>query len=235
MPRRLGATLPLVAEGRSGSTSALATVWSLVGYPAAPVPWRERVVATVTSALGLALVVAVSGAVTDAKPPARLVLVGAMGAATVLLFAVPHGELSQPWPLIVGNLVSATIGVGVARTLGGGGFAAAAAVSVAIGAMHLLRAVHPPGGATALAAVLMVTPDSHPSWGFVIAPVMLNVGVILMAAVGLNAPFAWRRYPRSWSESSHSRQTEPPGTDDAVPQTLTEPEPPTIADSPGQP
>jgi CBS-domain-containing membrane protein len=38
-------------------------------------------------------------------------LVASMGASAVLLFAVPHGPLSQPWALFGGHLVSAFIGV----------------------------------------------------------------------------------------------------------------------------
>ena len=38
-------------------------------------------------------------------------VVASMGASAVLLFAVPHGPLSQPWALGCGQLVSAFIGV----------------------------------------------------------------------------------------------------------------------------
>jgi CBS-domain-containing membrane protein len=34
-----------------------------------------------------------------------------MGASTVLLFAVPHGQLSTPWAFLAGNLLSAVVGV----------------------------------------------------------------------------------------------------------------------------
>jgi len=41
-----------------------------------------------------------------------------MGASAVLLFAVPSSPLAQPWPVLMGNVVSATVGVLVYR-LGG--------------------------------------------------------------------------------------------------------------------
>ena len=44
-----------------------------------------------------------------------VLLVASMGASAVLLFAVPHGALSQPWPLLGGHVVSATIGVACAQ------------------------------------------------------------------------------------------------------------------------
>ena len=38
-------------------------------------------------------------------------MVGSMGASAVLLFAVPHGQLSQPWAATGGQLISAAVGV----------------------------------------------------------------------------------------------------------------------------
>jgi CBS-domain-containing membrane protein len=38
-------------------------------------------------------------------------VVASAGASTVLLFAVPHGALSQRWPVFGGHMVSATVGV----------------------------------------------------------------------------------------------------------------------------
>lgn len=36
-------------------------------------------------------------------------MIASTGASAVLLFAVPHGALSQPWPLLGGHVVSALI------------------------------------------------------------------------------------------------------------------------------
>ncbi len=77
-------------------------------------------------------------------------VVASMGAAAVLLFAVPHGPLSQPWPLFGGNLVSALVGVSCAQMILDLFLAAAAAVGISVTAMYYLKCVHPPGGATAL-------------------------------------------------------------------------------------
>ncbi|MFX8373896.1 HPP family protein, partial [Acinetobacter baumannii] len=77
-----------------------------------------------------------------------------MGASAVLLYAVPHGALSQPWAVLAGHAVSAVAGVAAARNISDPALAAAVAVGTAILAMHYLRAIHPPGGATALTAVV---------------------------------------------------------------------------------
>lgn len=117
----------------------------------------------------------------------------------MLVFAVPHGALSQPWAVIGGHGVSALVGVTTAHVLGGGTVAKAVAVGVAIGAMHQLRCIHPPGGATSLAAVMMVAPGHDPSWWYPVTPAVLNAVVIVAAGVALNAPFRWRRYPLAFA------------------------------------
>jgi len=60
-----------------------------------------------------------------------------IGASTVLVFAVPHGSLSQPWPVFGGHLVSALIGVACARLVPDAALAAAMAVGLSISAMQL--------------------------------------------------------------------------------------------------
>ncbi|MBI1284536.1 MAG: hypothetical protein GC183_09410 [Thiobacillus sp.] len=139
-----------------------------------------------------------------------ILLVSSMGSAAVLLFAAPHGAMSQPWPLFGGNLVSAAIGVACVRWLGNEPMLAAAlAVSLSIGAMYGLRCLHPPGGATALSFVLGGDTAHALGYGFVLSPVLLNVVAIFAVAVVFNYPFAWRRYPQSWVRRSEA-DAEPP-------------------------
>ena len=130
-------------------------------------------------------------------------LVASMGASAVLLLAVPHGPLSQPWAVFGGHLVSAVIGVACVKLNVHPLLASALAVALAISAMYYLRCIHPPGGATALTAV--VGGDAVHALGFhyVLTPVLLNVGVILMVAMVFNWPFPWRRYPAVWARQPH--------------------------------
>jgi CBS-domain-containing membrane protein len=131
--------------------------------------------------------------------------IASMGASAVLLFAAPHGALSQPWPVLGGHLVSALIGVTCARWLGGEPMLAASlAVALSIAAMYSLRCLHPPGGATALFAVLGGDSVHALGYGYLFSPVLLNIVVLVTVAVLFNYPFAWRRYPQSWH-----RRTQP--------------------------
>lgn len=132
-------------------------------------------------------------------------IIASMGSSAVLLFAVPHGPLSQPWSVFGGHLVSAIVGVTCVKLIPASMLAAAIAVALAIGAMHYLRCIHPPGGATALGAVLGGDAVHQLGYQFVITPVMLNAITILLVALLFNAPFAWRRYPAAWSESTGAK------------------------------
>lgn len=122
-------------------------------------------------------------------------IVASMGASAVLLFAVPHGPLSQPWQVVAGHIVPAIIGVACARWIANPVIAGALAVGIAIFAMRALACIHPPGGATALAAVIG-GPEIHAlGFAYVLYPVLLNVVILLSATIAFNYPFAWRRYP----------------------------------------
>jgi len=128
-------------------------------------------------------------------PESAALIVASMGASAVLLFAVPHGQLSQPWAATAGHLLSAAVGVVCARFVPEMLVAAALAVSLAVLVMHYTRCIHPPGGATALVAVIG-GPDIHAlGFAYVLEPIALNALTILLVALLFNYPFPWRRYP----------------------------------------
>jgi CBS domain-containing membrane protein len=128
-------------------------------------------------------------------------LAASMGASAVLLFAVPHGPLSQPWPVFGGHLISAVIGVACAQLVAQPFLGAALAVALAISAMYYLRCIHPPGGATALTAVAGGHAVHALGFHYVLTPVLLNVLIILSVAILFNYPFPWRRYPAAWAQA----------------------------------
>jgi len=165
-----------------------------LGIELNPVSHTERLVSIVGGFLGIFFILITSGLVLGDKD-ATVLIVGSMGASAVLLFAAPHGPLSQPWALIGGHMVSAFIGVSCALLVPNLFVAAALAVGLAIGAMHGLRCIHPPGGATAITAVIGGPVVHALGFQFLITPVLLNVVIILATAIGVNYFFIWRRYP----------------------------------------
>ncbi len=178
-----------------------------LGIEFGPVSHTERLISALGGFLGILLIIIVSGRFVDGV--AAALIVASMGASAVLLFAAPHGALAQPWNLVGGHLVSAVIGVTCARYLPGTALAAAASVGLAIGAMHYLRCIHPPGGATALTAVIGGAGIEALGYQYILTPVMLNVAVILTVAILFNALFRWRRYPAALSGKKPLRALTP--------------------------
>jgi CBS domain-containing membrane protein len=122
-------------------------------------------------------------------------VISSMGASAVLLFGIPHGPLSQPWPVLAGQGISALIGVSCARWIPDPALAAGCAVGLSIGAMLQLKCVHPPGGATAFTAVIGGSAIRDLGYQFVLVPVLANALCMVLLAVVLNNVFYWRRYP----------------------------------------
>ncbi len=141
--------------------------------------------------------------------PGTVLLVASMAASAVLLFAVPHGALSQPWAVIGGHLLSAFIGVSCQRLFPGYFWTGALAVGLAVATMHYLRCIHPPGGATALAAVIG-GPDTHAlGYLYLLTPILLNVAAIMAMAILFNSLFSWRRYPAHLVRRRKSKPVKP--------------------------
>lgn len=168
---------------------------SFIGLDGNLVSSAEHLVSTIGAIIGIFFVYMVSHYYMGDNGAA--IIVPSMGASAVLLFAVPHGKLSQPWALFGGHIISAIIGVTCAKYIDNNFFAASLAVGLAIGGMHLFRCIHPPGGATALAAVIGGPAILDYGYEFVITPIFLNTVIIFAVAVFFNSIFPWRRYPAS--------------------------------------
>ncbi len=160
-----------------------------------PVSRAEKLVSTLGGITGIFLVAAVSHVFTGAE--GAVLIVPSMGASAVLLFAVPHGRLSQPWALIGGHVFSAFVGVTCQQLVPEPFLAAGLAVGLAIGLMHVMGCIHPPGGATALAAVIGGPAIHELGYGYVLAPILINTVIIFSVAIIFNYLFPWRRYPVS--------------------------------------
>ncbi len=179
--------------------------WRWLGIELNVVSTTEKTVSVVGGFLAMLLLVVVTGKVLDL--PGATAVVASMGASAVLLFALPHGQLSQPWPVIGGQCLSALVGVACARWIGRPDLAAAGAVALSIGIMHQLKCIHPPGGATALTAVLGGKAIQDMGFHFVLLPVLLNSVMMVALAVVINLGFNWRRYPAACCKPS--RTTKP--------------------------
>lgn len=153
----------------------------------------EKLVSSLGGLVGIAIVYLLSLRLESSI--SSVLIVASMGASAVLVFAVPHGALSQPWPVMGGHIISAIIGVICFQSFDNIVVASSAAVGLAILAMYYLRCLHPPGGATALLAVIGGEPIHNMGFGFVIDPILTNVSILLLTAIAFNYLFKLRRYP----------------------------------------
>lgn len=168
-------------------------LYKWLGVELVEVSTSEKLIAAIGG--GLSILVLVSISFWALPTPGAVAIITSMGASAVLLFAVPHGQLSQPWPVLAGHTISALIGVACARYIAHPHLAAACAVALAIGVMHQFKCIHPPGGATAFTAVMGGNAIRQLGFSFVLLPVLMNASVMVLLAVVINSAFQWRRYP----------------------------------------
>ena len=166
----------------------------------------EILASTLGGFVGIFLISIISFHFTGASGAA--LIVPSMGASAVLVFAVPHGKLSQPWSLFGGQLSSAFVGVACYQLVPDLFLASGLAVGLAIGTMHVLRCIHPPGGATALVAVVGSAQIHALGFEYVVIPVLMNTVIIFSTAFVFNSFFPWRRYPTSMMRFTDTPTTE---------------------------
>ncbi|MES2432315.1 MAG: HPP family protein [Pseudomonadota bacterium] len=156
----------------------------------------EALRAGIGAALGLTLTAAVLWLL---NPSANILthpaLIAPFGASAFLIFAVPNSPMAQPWAVMLGNAASALAAIVILRTGLPTLPTAAFSVLLAVLAMATLRAMHPPGGAVALATVLSAHPDTLPGLHYLLLPVasgslaLVGLGILWAHATGRRYPF----------------------------------------------
>lgn len=133
------------------------------------------------------------------EPRDLTLIIGSFGASAALVYAAIRSPLAQPRNLLGGHIISGLVGVMCYQLLGGTAWLAAAfAVSLAIAAMLITRTLHPPGGATALIAV--IGGEKIHSLGFLYAFMPAGAGafILLLVALIVNNLSKDRKYPEFW-------------------------------------
>lgn len=127
-------------------------------------------------------------------------VIGSFGASAVLVYGAIDSPLAQPRNLIGGHILSAVVGVFCYQYFAPFGiwFTGGMAVAAAIALMHLTKTLHPPGGATALIAVIG-SPQLHDiGYLYAIQPVARGAFMLLIVALLINNIPKNRRYPKFW-------------------------------------
>jgi len=128
-----------------------------------------------------------------------VLIVGSFGASAVLLYGAARSPLAQPRNLVGGHLISAVVGVASYQVLHTHiWLAAAVAVASAIAAMHLTKTLHPPGGATALIAVIGDKTVHSLGYFYAVMPIGAGAVILLIVALLVNNIPNDKHYPEYW-------------------------------------
>jgi CBS domain-containing membrane protein len=123
-------------------------------------------------------------------------LIGSFGASSVLVYGIIQSPFSQPRNLVGGHVISAIIGVTVHKLVPDIiWIAAPLAVSFSIIFMQITKTLHPPGGATALIAIIGSDKIKSLGYLYVFSPVLIGVLILLLTALIFNNMTSSRKYP----------------------------------------
>lgn len=126
----------------------------------------------------------------------NIFLIGSFGASSVLIYGSIQSPLAQPRNLRGGHLISAIVGVTIYKTMPDFiWLRAPLAVSLSIILMQMTKTLHPPGGATALIAVIGSERVKSLGYLYVLSPVLTGSLILLIVALIFNNLTDNRRYP----------------------------------------
>ncbi len=133
------------------------------------------------------------------EPRDLTLLIGSFGASAVLVYAAIRSPLAQPRNLIGGHVLSGLAGVACYQLFGGTVWLAASmAVSLAIVVMLATKTLHPPGGATALIAVIGGPKIHDLGYFYAFVPAGAGALILLIVALVVNNLSTNRKYPEYW-------------------------------------
>jgi CBS-domain-containing membrane protein len=152
------------------------------------------------SALAAGIAIAFNAWLSHALLPGdyQVFLAASMGASTILVIAIHHSPLSQPWAVIGGHLVGALSGLLAAALIANPVLACMLAMALTVLIQMLLRCLHAPGGGTALLPILGGAALRAEGLGFV-GVVVLNAVLLVVMALIANNLLPGRRYPLAFT------------------------------------
>jgi CBS-domain-containing membrane protein len=128
-----------------------------------------------------------------------VMIIGSFGASAVLIYGAIKSPLAQPRNLLGGHIFSAVIGVTSYQLFHSNiWLAGAVAVATAIAFMHATKTLHPPGGATALIAVIGSEKIHNLGYLYAIIPAGFGAIIMLIVALFINNIPRTRKYPEFW-------------------------------------
>ncbi|WP_430406650.1 HPP family protein [Fluviicola sp.] len=163
-------------------------------YKETLVDFKEHLWTFIGSFFGIGLIALTQSQSLDRME--NIFLIGSFGASSVLIYGAIQSPLAQPRNLVGGHLISAFIGVCVYKLVPDPiWISAPLAVSLSIVVMQMTKTLHPPGGATALIAVIGTPKIKALGFMYVLSPVLTGVLILLVVAIIANNLTKNRKYP----------------------------------------
>lgn len=129
-------------------------------------------------------------------------LIASFGATSMLVFAYPHLPMAQPRNVIGGHIISAFVGVSIYQLLGMTWISITLAAMLAILAMIITSTSHPPGGATALIAVM-----TGADYSFIFMPITFGAVILVCSSIIINYFIPGITYPVPHHHPHHHHTT----------------------------
>jgi CBS domain-containing membrane protein len=181
-----------------------------VAYRETLIDFKEHFWSFIGSFVGIGLIAFIHNGLFDMND--NLFLIGSFGASSVLIYGAIQSPFAQPRNLVGGHLVSAIVGVTVNYFIPDIlWLAAPLAVSLSIVGMQITKTLHPPGGATALIAVIGSEKIKALGFLYILSPVLSGCLILLVVALIFNNVTANRRYPTSKKYTRIFRKILKPG------------------------
>ena len=117
-----------------------------------------------------------------------VMLIGSFGASAIIIFGTPNSPYALPRHAIGGHIISALIGVLLYKYLLNTEnlwICCALAVALSLFIMQLTHTTHPPGGATALIAVIGTSKVHSLGFWFLLSPIFSGILILLGTSTAL--------------------------------------------------
>jgi CBS-domain-containing membrane protein len=121
-------------------------------------------------------------------------LIASFGSSMVLLFGYPESPFAQPKNIFFGHLLTSLVGMFflylIPLTLY---IIIPTSVGFGVGLMILLKITHPPAGGNPIIVIM-----GSVSLDYLINPIIIGTGIILIFGVVLNRLILKKKYPQTW-------------------------------------
>ncbi|MFT5705626.1 MAG: CBS-domain-containing membrane protein [Shewanella sp.] len=150
----------------------------------------NRLLTATISAIGAALCIWALAAF-DGLFKFDWLLIAPFGATMVLIFGVHQSPLAQPKNVIIGHLLTASVGLLFSNYLAVTPLTLGLAVGLGLFLMLLFDVTHPPAGGNPL----MIMLGGHTAWSFLLHPILVGTVSIVILAIIFHRFIPGHEYP----------------------------------------